>query len=100
MSKGDKFEIRCSAEEKADLYARAAELDMKPTEYGRMLLFIPPRTCETVKPVVRPVLDNHIVSPPISSKRNYTGATAILFHKQQYEYLLDDGTTRWTPEAP
>ena len=42
MSKGEKFEIRCSVEEKADLYARAAELDMKPTEYGRLLLLALP----------------------------------------------------------
>lgn len=100
MSKGEKFEIRCSVEEKADLYARAAELDMKPTEYGRLLLFSPPRACETVKPVVYPVQEEQVISPPMSSKRNYTGETALMFHKKQYEYVSEDGIKLWTTEAP
>ena len=100
MAKGEKVEIRMTAEEKSELYGRAEELDMKPTEYVRMLLFDPPKAAAPPA-VVRLIAPPPVPYPPMPSKKlDYTGEHAIMFHKQQYEYEDEQGRKLWTTTPP
>lgn len=100
MAKGEKVEIRMTAEEKAELYGRAEELDMRPTEYVRMLLFDPPKSAAP-SAVVKPIAPPPVPYPPMPSKKlDYTGEHAIMFHKQQYEYVDEQGRKLWTTTPP
>ena len=105
MAKGEKVEIRMTTEEKAELYGRAEELDMKPTEYVRMLLFDPPKvpvdTVASEPAITAPKPFAPLPEPSVPRKKlNYTGAHAIMFHQQQYEYEDERGVKLWTTTPP
>jgi hypothetical protein len=102
MAKGEKVEIRMTTEEKAELYGRADELDMKPTDYVRMLLF--PSEVDApvvqVKAAVAPVKPKgdgraNVGGYVGKSGRDYTGETISKFGRVMREYRDDDGALRW-----
>lgn len=106
-----RFDLRLTEEEKVDLYARAAADKLKPAIYARKLLFpsvapvAPPVATEAVPPLAEtpeplPEPPRELPPDPPKVKRNYTGDTAMMFHRKQYEYLDEHGKRLWTTEAP
>jgi hypothetical protein len=84
MAKGEKVEIRMTTEEKAELYGRADELDMKPTDYVRMLLFAP--ASATVAVVAETAVKPPAAVPVVSNGKEYTGASYMFNGRLMYEY--------------
>jgi hypothetical protein len=102
MAKGVRLDIRLTDDEKDDLYQRAEYLDMRPTEYARMLLF--PVEVDApvvqVKPSVAPVVKPKVIPPRsvglvVKLDRIYTGETVSKFGRVMREYVAEDGSKRW-----
>lgn len=97
------FKFRLSDEEREIWQGVAGECDMNLSEWIRdccnsrihSAVVEAARECLPVaKPAPPPV-------PPMPSKDlDYTGEHAIMFHKQQYEYVDEQGRKLWTTTPP
>ena len=101
------FKFRLSDEERDVWQGMADECDMNLSEWIRDCCNsrIHSAIVEGVKeclPVAKPASEPHPVSyPPMPSKKlDYTGEHAIMFHKQQYEYVDEQGRKLWTTTPP
>ena len=99
------FKFRLSDEEREIWQGVADECDMNLSEWirdccNRRIHVSMVEAVQECLPVAKPAPSPVPVPTMPNKKLDYTGEHAIMFHKQQYEYVDEQGRKLWTTTPP